>query len=191
MARGFHVVGLATALLFAALSFLGAGCQPLYGSAPERLHKIDPKKRPPEADVAAAPITYKEDCPSDFRGDPKRVIQQTSISQQLTSDGDNALANADRAKEPAAQAGLIKDSIDKYRNALLKDPYNIDATLKLALAYDKVLYKGCAIAMLKRLSSLSNNPKWQKEANRTIDSVVDNSSWFKGYRKDATAAVGR
>ncbi|MGE5182734.1 MAG: hypothetical protein ACM31C_11755, partial [Acidobacteriota bacterium] len=80
---------------------------------------------------------------------------------------------------------------DKYRNALIKDPYNVTATLELAVAYDKVLRKGCAIAMLKRLSALSNNPKWANEANRNIDSIDANGQWFKGYRKDAMAAVGR
>ena len=45
--------------------------------------------------------------------------------------------------------------------------------------------------MLKRLSALSNNPKWASEANRNIDSIDANAQWFKGYRKDAMAAVGR
>ena len=85
---------------------------------------------------------------------------------------------------------MIKEAIDKYRNALIKDPYNVDATLKLAVAYDKVLRKGCALAMLKRLAALSNNPKCASEANRNIDSIDANGQWFKGYRKEAMAAVG-
>ena len=167
------------------------GCQPLYGGKPEKLATPVRKKPPKEEPVAEAPVKMIEDCNADFRVDPRTVRQQTSQSNDLTSQGDTALSNADKATDPTAQAGLYRESIDRYRNALIKDPYNATATLKLALAYDKVLHKGCALAMLKRLAALSNNPKWQKEANRTIDSVVDNSSWFKGYRKDATAAVGR
>ena len=167
------------------------GCQDMYGGKPERLKAPEPHKRPPEAETGPIEIKYVEDCPSDFRGDPKKVSPQPSIAGTLVGEGDGALANSDRAKEPKEQVGLIKDAIDKYRNALVKDPYNVDATLKLALAYDRVLRKGCAIAMLKRLASLSNNPKWASEANRNIDSIDANAQWFKGYRKDAMAAVGR
>jgi hypothetical protein len=101
------------------------------------------------------------------------------------------MSNASKTKEPGAYVGLIKEAIDKYRNALIKDPYNLEATLKLAVAYDITLRKGCAIAMLKRLAGFSNHPKWAKEANRDIDAIADNLTWFKGYRKDAMAAVGR
>jgi len=167
------------------------GCQELYGGKPEKMKSPEPHKRPPDAESGPIEIKYVEDCPSDFRGDPKKVSPQPGIASTLVGEGDGALANSDKAKEPKEQVGLIKDAIDKYRNALVKDPYNVDATLKLALAYDRVLRKGCAITMLKRLGSLSNHPKFRGEANRACDSVADNASWFKGYRKDAVAAVGR
>jgi hypothetical protein len=167
------------------------GCQELYGGKPERLAAPPKKKAPPEAPVTEVPIKEIEECQADFRADPKNVRPQTSLSNQLTGEGDTALVNSDKATEPAAQAGLIKESIDKFRNALLKDPYNAEATLKLALAYDKVYRKGCAIAMLKRLAALSANPKYAKAANPAIDSIGDNSQWFKRYRKDAITAVGR
>lgn len=168
-----------------------AGCQELYGGKPEKL-AAPPKKKPPKEEaIAETPIKEIEDCQADFRADPKNVRPQTGLSNQLTGEGDTAMANSDKAPEPAAQAGLIKESIDKYRNALLKDPYNAEATLKLALAYDKVYRKGCAIAMLKRLATLSTNPKYAKAANPVIDSIGDNGQWFKRYRKDAITAVGR
>ena len=95
------------------------------------------------------------------------------------------------------QAGAILAVVLIYWRRLwelatgLGDPKNRDYALKLAVAYDRVLRKGCAIAMLKRLASLSNNPKWTSEANRNIDSIDANAQWFKGYRKEAMAAVGR
>jgi hypothetical protein len=166
-------------------------CSPLYGGRPEKLKTPDPKKRPPSVDQPVAEIKYVEDCNANFSDDPKKVRPQTAMAVQLFTAGETAIGQADAAKEESIKIGLLKEAIDKYRNALIKDPYNIPATLKLAVAYDRVLRKGCAIAMLKRLSSLSNNPKWASEANRNIDTIDANSQWFKGYRKDAMQAVGR
>ena len=192
MGRGSYGVRLGVCV---ALSVgLGVGlsaCQPLYGGKPEKLTTPSKKKVPKDEVVADAPVKEIEECQADFRADPKTARPQTSISSQLTGEGDTALANSDKAADPAAQAGLIRESIDKYRNALIKDPYNTEATLKLALAYDRVYRKGCAIAMLKRLATLSGNPKFARTANSAIDSIGDNNQWFKRYRKDAIAAVGR
>jgi len=167
------------------------GCQELYGGKPEKLPPVPRKKAPKEEPTAEVQIKDIDDCQADFRSDPKTVRPQTALSNQLTGEGDQAMSSSDKATQPAAQAGLIRESIDKYRNALLKDPYNAEATLKLALAYDKVYRKGCAIAMLKRLAALSANPKYAKAANPAIDSIDDNGQWFKRFRKDAMAAVGR
>lgn len=173
------------------LCFGLTACQPLYGGKPETLHHPERKKRPADAPDAPPPVVYVEDCNTDFRDDPKRVRPQEKIARELVDSGDTSLANADKATDDQAKVGLYKDAIERYRNALIKDPFSVDATLKLAVAYDKVLRKGCAIAMLKRLAELSNNPKWSDAANRDIDSIDQNASWFKGYRKDAMAAVGR
>jgi predicted Zn-dependent protease len=175
-----------------ALVSFGLGCQALYGGRPEKLPPVPRKKAPPEAPVAEVQIREIDDCKADFQADPKRAPPpQPQLANQLTGEGDTAIANSDKATAPAAQAGLLKEGIDKYRNALLKDPYNPEATLKLARAYDRVYRKGCAIAMLKRLAKLAENPKFSKPATREIDSINDNDQWFKRYRKDAISAVGR
>ena len=184
-------LGLTAFLFLGSVVGFTTACQPLYGNKPEKLPGVPKKPKPKEAEVAEVPIKEIEECPADFRSDPKNVRPQTSVSNQLTGEGDTALANSDKAADPAAAAGLVREGIDKYRNALLKDPYNAEATLKLALAYDKVYRKGCAIAMLKRLAALSANPKFARTANPAIESIGDNGQWFKRYRKDAMSAVGR
>ncbi len=185
--------GLTGALLAClVLATTGAtGCQALYGGKPERLKTPEKKKRPPDPEAGAVQIKYVEDCTANFRDDPKLAHPNPGLANQLVGDGDTAMQNANKAKDPASQAELIKLSIDKYRNALIKDPYNQEATLKLALAYDLVYRKGCALALLKRIASMQANPKYAKAANAKADEVADNASWFKGYRKDAISAVGR
>ena len=111
--------------------------------------------------------------------------------QATTTLTTTAMNNADKSTDPTAQASLLRESVDKFRNALIKDPYNAAATLKLARAYDSVYRKGCALAMLKRLATLAANPKFARTANAEIDSIGDNGQWFKHYRKDAMTAVGR
>jgi hypothetical protein len=166
-------------------------CSPLYGSRPEKLKNPEKKKRPPEVDQAQVEVKYVEECSAIFNGDPKTVKPQTSMANTLVTQGETAVDQADKAKEDSMKVSLIKEAIEKYRNALIKDPWNVAATLKLAIAYDRMLRKGCAIAMLKRLASLSGHPKWREEANRNIDTIDANGQWFKGYRKEAMAAVGR
>jgi hypothetical protein len=189
MGRGS--LGARLGVCLALVSFGLVGCQALYGGKPEKLPPVPRKKAPPEAPVVEVQIKEIDECKADFQADPKLVRPQTPLSNQLTGEGDTAIANSDKATEPAAQAGLIREGIDKYRNALLKDPYNPEATLKLARAYDRVYRKGCALAMLKRLAKLAENPKFAKMATREIDSIGDNDQWFKRYRKDAISAVGR
>jgi hypothetical protein len=167
------------------------GCSPLYGGRPEKLKNPERKKKPAEAAEAAPEIKYVEECNAAFSDDPKKAHPQPAPARQLFDAGESALEQSDKVKEDSMKVSLLKEAIDKYRNALVKDPYNVPATLKLAVAYDRVLRKACAVAMLKRLSALSNNPKWSSEANRYIDSIDANAQWFKGYRKDAMAAVGR
>ena len=168
-------------------------CQPMYGDKAEKLHNPTPKHHDAPPPEPPAEIKYVEDCSGDFRKDAKGVKQETSIANDLVVQGDNDVGNGDKTFPTDQKVGGddYKTGIDKYRNALLKDPYNVEATLKLAVAYDKVLRKGCALQMLRRLNSLSANGKWATAANNAADSVVSNTQWFKAYRKDAQSAVGR
>lgn len=192
MGRGTTEVRALAIVLSVVFAVGSTGCQKLYGGKSEKLRTPgDKKKKPPEPAETEIVIKYVEDCVADFRGDPAKVRPQAAMANQLVGEGETALASSEKAKDPNSQAELIRVSIDKFRNALIKDPYNHEATLQLALAYDKVLRKGCALAMLKRLATLEGNPRYAKGAKLAADRVTDNAQWFKGYRKDAVSAVGR
>ncbi len=191
MGRGTSVRALLLGACVVFASGSVAGCQALYGGKPERLKNPERKRKPAEAEEKPPEIKYVEECVANFRDDPKLARPDPQRANALVGDGDAALAQVPKAKEPASQAELVKQSIDKYRGALVKDPYNTEATLKLAIAYDMVYRKGCAIALLKRISALESNPKFKSAAKRVADEVADNPTYFKGYRKDAVQAVGR
>jgi len=171
------------------LACLGlVACQPLYGRNADPLHN-PPRHAPPTGTVTTVLVPpYIEDCSTDFHRDARTASQKPKVAESLVTAGDTQLDSATHAPD-AAKPALVVRSIESYSDALRADPYNAAATLKLALAYDKVLRKGCALAMLRRLESLTANPKLATEAIHRIDDVVDNKAWFKGYRKDALAAV--
>jgi hypothetical protein len=190
MGRGTSVRAL---FLSACLVMAGGsiGCQALYGGKPEKLAKLERKTKPKEAEEKPPEIKYVEECSTNFRDDPKLARRDPSRANALVGDGDDTLAQASRAKDEGGRAELVRQSIDKYRSALVKDPYNAEATLKLALAYERVYRKGCVLALLKRIASLESNPTFKPQAKRVADSVADDGNMFKGYRKDAVQAVGR
>jgi hypothetical protein len=167
-----------------------AACQPLYGGQAEIQHR--PEKKPePSVVTAVQPITYVEDCTVNFEYSPASAAwhPHPARARQLVTDGDGAQQAAARGSEEKRVMRTL-DALWKYRLALEADPYDAEATLKLALEYDALLRKGCALAMLHRLTALTINPKFITAANAQIQTVGDNPSWFKGYRNEALVAVG-
>ncbi len=171
-----------------------AACQGMYTAKPDVLR--DPPKIRDKTKVAAtdgpAEVIYVEDCDVDFTG-PATKKRKTPAAQKLVASGNVSLQNVGPAVPTTSvttQAAV--NAISLYRDALVADPYNAEATLKLALAYDRVLRKGCAVAMLKRLASLadSQNPTLEAEAKPNVALIKQNDHWFRGYRPIALKAAG-
>lgn len=154
--------------------------EPLH--APERRQR--PDEPPPE-------IHYVDDCSADFHRPATTATADARTAAKQTAEGDAALAEAGSGSDEATRAAGVLQALDHYRTALVKDPYDADTTLKLALAYDKLYRKGCALALLKRLASLAESKKVGAPARAAIDRVIDNASWFKAYRREAQAALGQ
>jgi hypothetical protein len=164
-----------------------AACQPMYRGTPAKLHEpkvVDHKDVPTE--TPKAPLIDK--CTTE-RSVASRVVPREAQAEAgtLVSQGDGQIKQY--ATSTSDDRGLlVRRAIDNYRAALVKDPYNVDATLQLARAYDTARRQGCAIVMLKRLSQLSAR---FPTAATAIDDIVANDHWFEDYRDEAKAAIGR
>jgi hypothetical protein len=161
----------------------------MYGDKAAKLRtpSVVPHTEVPEPPVA---VIYIERCDNvDFRRPNKSVRRDPSAAKHLAEVGDTTAAKADKATAVDAKRELVVESIDRYRSALEKDPYDADATLKLAVAYDRALRKGCALVLLRRLNELSNHPQFATEGERNKDRVRDNREWFAGYRAEAIKAI--
>src|SRR5262245_12060989 len=108
--------------LLACLALGVISCAPLYGGKAERLKNPQEKKKPPAAEHAGPGIKYVDDCTANFSDDPKQARPQPPMAKQLFDQGESALDQSDKAEEDTMKVSLLKEAIDKYRNALIKDP---------------------------------------------------------------------
>jgi predicted Zn-dependent protease len=178
----------AIALAMAVVPVLVSACSAPYDVASEKLKKPTKKAKPPEPPPTETAVKYDEDCKTKFEEDAKNVRRRSPQSQ--IDAGDSAITSIDSTPDPATKAGFAVDAINKYKNALAQDPYSSVATYKLAVAYALVLKKGCALALLKRLTVLQKHPDFEADATRMIKSV-DGEPAFKGFHKDALTAAGQ
>ena len=180
------------ASISATLLLPAAGCAPLYGGKAERLKPLEKKKRPVEAVSTGPSIVYDDECKADFFSTTKVPSPMPAQAESLVAAGNGAMDASRRAADPQTKVFSIIEAINKYKMALSKDQFNAEATMRLALAYDSVQKKGCALALLKRLSALQGYQPPNSDIARTkLDEIASSDSMFKGYRKDAMSAIGR
>ena len=181
--------------LVAVLAF--AACQPMYGAKapPMKSPQVIPegKRKIKTDDVAVKPQPIDQcEWRTKALADPTKLPKrETTRSQDAVARADGKLRSSDGAADVTSKEALLIDSIQEYGAALSADPYNADATLKLALAYDKVLRKGCALKLIDRLAKMSAHPKLERDANAKLDEIENHKTWFEDYRKDALKATGR
>lgn len=181
--RGFLIATLVGA---AALIF-GPGCKPLY-SGPAEPMKGPPKSKPKDGEAAAVPIAWDEECDTNFH-DKLTVPANPAAGRTLTETATGTLVNAERTEDPKQRAALTLEALEKFKAALVKDPFSAEATYGLAIAYTKLYRKGCTLKLLKRLSDLKANGKFAEDASRMINAASDQNA-FKPFKKEAHAALG-
>jgi hypothetical protein len=179
-------------VLLATCAVAASACGPLYGGKAEKLKPPAKKPRPPETETAAAPIKYIDDCTVNF-ATPAVTPRPSSAARSSAETAEQKVDESIRSADPKTQLAAVEGAIAAAKTALKADPYNANATLQLARAYDRALRKGCALALIKRLATLETATSYDfsKEAKAALDRVNDNPKWFGGYRKEAVAAAGR
>ncbi len=177
--------------LLATATLVFAACQPMYGAKAPPVRNPAPIIHAQVIEPPAAPKQQIEDCNYKVVAIIKVPKRDVVRAQDHVQKADVAVANFDKTSVPKDKGDLLIDSIQQYANALEKDPYSAEATLKLARAYEKAQRKGCALRLLGRLAKLADHPTYERQANEQIDDVKNHKSWFEDYRKDALEALSR
>ena len=171
-----------------------AACRPVYDGPSEPMRNPRPVPASKRPKIVEPPVgnVYVDKCEVDFRRDPTGVHRdKTAATTHVAEGNNNVTAAATQPPKSPAKIDLVVAGIKEYQRALEADPYDAEATLQLARAYDEVFYRGCAIAMLRRLDDLAQHPKYGVAARPRARRVADNQDWFHDYRKEALDALGR
>jgi hypothetical protein len=166
------------------------GCAGPHAGKPEKLKGAPPKKKPPEVlvDDKPAEIVWDEECRANFQDDKPPKARNPGAAKSIAAEADNLLAGAEKL-DGEARIRQVIEAINKLKGATGKDQFNATATYLMARAYALVYRKGCSILLLKRLNDLQIMPDVAGDADKAIKRARDDNA-FKGFRKDADAAMG-
>jgi hypothetical protein len=169
-----------------------AACHPLYEGRPERLPRGGEPRRHADPPVPEQePPTYIDACAVQFHESPDAPRPPPPADRETSE----AAAAADRVHvNDTTRRTIVEPTLERVlhlRAILRADPYDARATLDLALAYDRVWRKGCALALLHRLDELAHHPQFAAGAQFEVDKVVASPSLFHAYRVAALSALGQ
>jgi hypothetical protein len=155
-----------------------AACQPLYGNKPAEM-KDPERRRPKPGEVAAAPeIPWDETCDSKFFEKPSTAKPRRTVVQEHVTAANQALAASDADDVSGKQkSSLVITAIDEYKQALVEDPYDVEATYGLAVAYATVYKKKCALDLINRLVALRAHPSYEADAKRLLAAAYSESAF--------------
>jgi|JI10StandDraft_1071094.scaffolds.fasta_scaffold56992_5 hypothetical protein len=170
-----------------------AGCGGLYSGKPEKVYKPG-KKKEPDVIVAPVEIKWNNECAAKLNEEPGAALKAHKKNEarvkQVAAQAEELLDAAAASTDNKQKAGQTAEAIDKLRKALVDAPYSAEATYQLAIGYARSRRKGCALAMLKRLSQLEKYDDFQAASKRMISAALDNGE-FQPFRKDADEAMNR
>jgi hypothetical protein len=179
------VIGLAVVAVAA------TGCQGLYSGKAESMKKPPQTAVPLDVDEPPPPPPEITACNTNVHKSPAGVVRKRDVAQAAATRGDGILGQARREPDPKRRTADYLSGLGSYKDALLADPYHLDATLQMAVTYDDLHYKGCALVLLGRIGDMQANSLYAVDANRVADAVRATPQWFKTYRNEALKAVNR
>jgi hypothetical protein len=111
-------------------SLVIAACQSMYGPKPEKLRTPGKLPVPVQTEQALAGPAYVEDCAVDFQKAPPKagVKRDERSAAKLVETGDATLSSADTTTDGTKRGDLMRASIERYSDALARDPFNADVT---------------------------------------------------------------
>jgi hypothetical protein len=111
-------------------------------------------------------------------------------SEALTKLADTSMASADgQGIDQSTREQLFIEAVERLVQALVADPYNVNATYALAAAYAKIDRQQCSLNMLERLIQMRSHPSKKAAVDAKLDvllgrrkQAIDTS--FKNLRAD-------
>ncbi len=133
----------------------------------------------PEVEAAAPKATEKvqKDCEAI---DPEHELKPMAFDQRSIPEG-TRLAEQGKAKLRTAQSAevtrqtredMVTQAVDDLITALRADPYNVEATYRLAAAYATIRRPQCSINLLTRLLQMRPHPSKHADVEAHLDKLL-------------------
>ena len=157
-------------LTFSILAACGGAQKAVAPPPPLRPKPIEQKAAPPK------PVATQNDCnPIDPAKEPAAMMfQQRSIpeAKAVAQEGLVLLQQAEGNSDKATREKDISTAVDKFIDALLADPYNVNATYNLAAAYARIGRKQCSVNLLTRLLQMKDHASRKADVEQKIDRLL-------------------